>query len=501
MTPRKTHRNLLIACAITVALSSALYTVPAYSDGTPAESSLTYYALGGGEPVMPPVVFNRPERVGFGPSFKLPSLCDLWEYKHLDDILDRYGDMVQSYVEGQLDALGQTIMTNLVANAQGLLASTIQRAMPGLYSYTQSVHGQLGTKISAAKRSCEDVFKEARTSPVSPWKKYSRVAGWQEAMGISYQANGAIQIAGGSNHILDAEESVRESDGNASIEWVGGQAGGLGDPPIRLVEDLVKAGGNILNGRSLRTQYDDDDVNDIDLPNDNPLIDTTIQKASLTTYFPTTEDAVEWATLVVGEQVISTCAAASCDPSTQAGIGLQSAYFAKRQEYLLAWADIIDDVNADATITIDAMRTVSGGRVHIVQEVIESLYGMVPQDAAMYIDRLASDAAVSDTVEKAFTIIRIFETAGTIPEVLSYEKAQSEVEKITSRLRKEIQNMIMEIQISQSLTSKTASALITRNRIQQESGSQINEAGTSGSYAPLSTSISTGEPRLLEDVR
>jgi len=251
----------------------------------------------------------------------------------------------------------------------------------------------------------------------------------------------------------------------------------------------------------LRDQYDDDDINDIDLPNDNPLINTTIQKASLTTYFPTTQDAVEWATLVVGEQVISTCAAASCDPSTQAGIGLQSAYFLKRQEYLLAWADIIDDVNAGATITIDAMRTVSGGRVHIVQEVIEALYGMVPQDAAMYIDRLAADAAVSDTVEKAFTVIRIFETAGTIPEVLSYEKAESEVEKITSRLRKEIQNMIMEIQVSQSLTSQTASALITRNRIQQESGSQINEAGTRGAYAPESTNISQGVPRLLEDVR
>ncbi len=501
MKKQNTKLTLLSSSGVSILLCLSLYTNPVYSDGTPAESSLTYYSLGGGEPVMPPVVFNRPERVGFGPGFKLPSLCDLWEYKHLDDILDRYGDMVTSYVEGQLDALGQTIMTNLVANAEGLLASTIQRAMPGLYSYTQSVHGQLGVKISSAKRSCEEVFKEARTSPVSPWKKYSRVAGWQEAMGITYQTSGAIQIGGGSNHILDAEEAVRESDGNASIEWVGGPAGGLGDPPIRLVEDLVKAGGNILNGRSLRTQYDDDDFNDIDLPNDNPLIDTTVQKASLTTYFPSTADAVEWATLVVGEQVISTCAAASCDPSTQAGIGLQSAYFLKRQEYLLAWSDIIDDVNAGATITIDAMRTVSGGRVHIVQEVIESLYGMVPQDAAMYIDRLASDAAVSDTVEKAFTVIRIFETAGTIPEVLAYEKAQSEVENITSKLRKEIQNMIMEIQISQSLTSKTASALITRNRIQQESGSQVVETGTRGAYAPLSTSLSSGEPMILEEVR
>lgn len=501
MKTRKPKRNHLVSSLVVIAICSAYSISPAIADGTPAESSLTYYRLGGGEPVMPPVVFNRPERVGFGPGFKLPSLCDLWEYKHLDDILDRYGDMVTSYVEGQLDALGQTIMTNLVANAEGLLASTIQRAMPGLYSYTQSVHGQLGTKISAAKRSCEEVFKEARTSPVAPWKKYSRVAGWQEAMGITFQNSGAIQIAGGSNHILDAEESIRESDGNASIEWIGGPAGGLGDPPIRLVEDLVKAGGNILNGRSLRDQYDDDDINDIDLPNDNPLINTTIQKASLTTYFPTTQDAVEWATLVVGEQVISTCAAASCDPSTQAGIGLQSAYFLKRQEYLLAWSDIIDDVNAGATITIDAMRTVSGGRVHIVQEVIEALYGMVPQDAAMYIDRLAADAAVSDTVEKAFTVIRIFETAGTIPEVLSYEKAESEVEKITSRLRKEIQNMIMEIQVSQSLTSQTASALITRNRIQRESGSQIREGGTRGAYAPLSTNISQGVPRYLEDVR
>ena len=500
------NKSLSILVRSLTISTSVFFITNAQSAGTPASSPLTYYKLGGGESVSLPVVLERPGSVAYGPSFKLPSLCNLWDYRHLDDVLDRYGDMVRAHIEGEIDQLGQTLMTNIVANATGLLAASIQRAMPGMYSLTQTSHGQISTKIRFAKTSCEAVMKEANgNGPLDPWKKLSRAEGWKRAMGLDYDAAGNINVTaagpGIQNHILDAQTELAETDGDTGIDWIGGTRGGRDQEPVTLTADLVTAGSNVLAGRTNRALYGLGNVNDIQIADTSTLRDPLPDQPSmLTKHFPSTDDAVEWSTLVVGEQTISTCSAASCNPSTESGIGLQSAYYNQRTLYVERWAELLARYDAGDTITIEDMQTVSGGNVHYVQEVLYAVHNMIRQEQAMYVDRLASDAAVSDTVEKAFTVIRLIEVSQKLPEVMAHSPAHEEARRIVQTLREQIENIMFEIDISKKLASNTALNLIKADRVATLRGSLINEGGTNESYDPEEVDLTTGDPIRLEDL-
>ena len=67
------------------------------------------------------------------------------------------------------------------------------------------------------------------------------------------QALGATLASGGKDAV-SALEVVEKKGGNDGVTWVGGdKAGGSGQKPIRIVNDVTRAGYNLLTSRSVKT--------------------------------------------------------------------------------------------------------------------------------------------------------------------------------------------------------------------------------------------------------
>ena len=266
--------------------------------GPAAESPLMYYEMGGGEPIREPVNVITLPLLSVEAEFTAPHSCDLWDFKHLDDPIDRFETLVKDHIEGTMDQLGQQILINVSAHAEGLLAATIQRAMPGMYDYAQNVHGQLSTEIEVAKGSCERTFDrvENGNNPLNIWKEASSAEAWKEALGVSFNGSGGYTVAGSEN-ILRAEQSIRTNEGATSVPWFGGNKGGDGDEPINVVEDTIKAGYALQSGSTNTAEVNTDTRT---VTYNNPESGENTRGSRLGTLWPSSNDAVKWAKKVVG---------------------------------------------------------------------------------------------------------------------------------------------------------------------------------------------------------
>ena len=58
-----------------------------------------------------------------------------------------------------------------------------------------------------------------------------------------------VQMGIGGNDAVTAKDSVETSNGDNGVPWIGGQAGGAGQPLLQFTGDIVKAGYNINMNR------------------------------------------------------------------------------------------------------------------------------------------------------------------------------------------------------------------------------------------------------------
>ena len=113
-------------------------------------------------------------------------------------------------------------------------------------------------------------------------------------LGWSQMAEGmALRDAVGSNDAVSAVEQAETRRGNDGLPWVGGSnAGGAGQSAIRVVGDVTRAGYNLVNGRGVTDT--------------SSIASTSCASLSCQTW-TSPQQATEWATRVLGEQVQRTC--------------------------------------------------------------------------------------------------------------------------------------------------------------------------------------------------
>ncbi len=483
-------KKSIVVLSVIMALSNAQ---SAYAFGSSAETPLLYFEMGGGEPMREPFTTTKLLSVDLNAGFKTLSACDIWDVKHLENPIETFTDMVKDHVEGTMDQLGQQILINITAMAQGLLASAVQRAMPGMYDYGQNVHAQLDVKLDVAKKSCESVVDEIQggTSPFSDWKNASAGEAWKEALGVSISATGAVTTStiGTQPNIIRAQDAVARNEGNSSIEWFGGKKGGNGAEPIELIKDTVTAGYALQAGTNTTATGATASGNVTFSRADGT---TTDRPNRLGTLWADSEAASEWATKVVGERKVSFCP--TCEGSEfQAGTGLMASYYEEREIFVQGWAAILAKTE---TPTIDEMSGVSGGNVHFTKHVYDALMDMIPQERQLYAERLSADAAISATAEKAMALRRILKSAQSTPEVNAYEHVKEELELVQADLKTELDEMKWAIDLQQALSSNSAGKLVAFHRAKQDRSLAI-PLGTANS-APQDRSILGPKPELRE---
>lgn len=349
------------------------------------------------------------------------------------------GDMsISTTIQNQLNGLSngfQNIMSSVIQSATSAVASLpaliIQRADPGLYNLLTNGVLQARLDFDRSKLTCRAMAE-----------RMADAAGGQ--LGWNQIAEGmALRQAVASTDAVSAIEQAETNRGNDGVPWVGGSnAGGAGQPSVKVVGDVTRAGYNLVNGRSAT------DTSAIDPASCNSLACQT---------WATPQEAVEWATRVLGEQEQRTCD--SCTKTqTVPGVGLTPLIQEEYDTKLEALQELIDGTR---NTTFEHLRAAGSVSLPITRGVIEALRDEPDQD--ILARRLASEVALAAVLEKALLLQRTLLTGKKEPNVAANQLAVEAVNQESDTLDREITNLRTELELRRTLANNSPMAIIQRH--------------------------------------
>lgn len=302
----------------------------------------------------------------------------------------------------------QQLMGQVIQNAQSAVASLpamiIQRSYPQLYELLSNGVLQGRLDFDKSKLDCQTM-----TNKAADWllgnkvKQAATATAWQQAAASSTDPN-------------QAQAAVEAVKANNGLTWVGGQQrGGQGQQPIRPVGDTVRAGYNILHGRTNPTTtttvsgggggWGSVTSNTGSWPGGGGQSgsSTTVAgssseacKGGMCTVWGSPEDAANWTKKVLGESELQTCD--DCEVATgTAGTGLMKDQEEEQQEIVTKLSNM---VSGSLPITAENLRQVSAGEnLAVSRSVIEAIRS--DPESALLINRLANEMATARTLTKA----------------------------------------------------------------------------------------------------
>ena len=370
------------------------------------------------------------------------------------------GDMsIQTTLKNQLNGVTngfQQIMSSVIQSATSAVASLpaliIQRADPGLYNLLTNGVLQARLDFDRSKLTCRAMAE-----------KMAETAGGQ--LGWSQMAEGlALRDAVSSTDAVSAVEQAETRRGNDGVPWVGGSnAGGSGQPAIKVVGDVTRAGYNLVNGRGVTDT--------------SAIAPASCASLSCQTW-TTPQAAVEWATRVLGEKEQRTCDACT-KTETVPGVGLtpliQDEYDAKLQA-------LQDLVSKAKNTTPENLREAGSASLPITRGVIEALRD--EPDQHLLSQRLASEVALASVLEKALLLQRTLLTGKKEPNVAANQLAVEAVNHESDTLDREIRNLKTELELRRELANNSPMAIIQRH------GTRAARVGSTKAIRCLTASIS-----------
>ena len=423
LTNLSTKVRRLLAGALALCCGLALAQPVGFQASGPVIGDDVMYSIGGGSAVsMGRAAGMRSIGVGVGWNSNL--IC---------------GDMsIQTTLRNQLNGITngfQQIMGNVIQSATSAVASLpaliIQRADPGLYNLLTNGVLQARLDFDRSKLTCRAMAE-----------KMADTAGGQ--LGWSQMAEGmALRDAVASTDAVSAIEQAETRRGNDGVPWVGGSnAGGAGQPAVRVVGDVTRAGYNLVNGRGVT------DTSSI----------SAASCASLSCQTWTSpQQAIEWATRVLGEQVQRTCD--SCTKTeTVPGVGLTPLI---QEEYEAKLETLQALISGTRNTTFENLRTAGSSSLPITRGVIEALRDEPDQD--LLARRLASEVALSSVLEKALLLQRTLLTGKKEPNVAANQLAVEAVNHESNTLDQEVRNLKTELELRRELANNSPMAIIQRH--------------------------------------
>jgi len=357
-------------------------------------------------------------------------------------------------LHNQLNGITQgfkSIMSGLIEDATAAVASLpaliIQRADPGLYNLLTNGILQARLDYDRSKTSCRVIANHLADLAQGEF-------GWDQlSEGL------ALRDAVGSNDAVAAIDTAESNHGNAGVPWVGGtNAGGAGQPSIKIVADVTRTGYNLLNGRA---------VNDA----------TTINPAACNNglaceAWPSPDAAAAWAVRVLGEREQRTCEDCTKMQAT-AGAGLTPLI---QEEYETKLTVLQGLVTGAQPPSVENLEAAGSDAVPITRGVIEALRD--EQDQDVLAKRLASEVALSSVLEKALTLQRTLITGRGEPNVAANHLAQEAVDHESTLLEQEINNLRTELELRRELAANSPMAIIQRQSGRSDASSGVFQGDT-----------------------
>jgi integrating conjugative element protein (TIGR03755 family) len=343
------------------------------------------------------------------------------------------------------------IMSGLIQDATTAVASLpaliIQRADPGLYNLLTNGILQARLDYDRSKTACRAIANHLADLAQGEF-------GWDQlSEGL------ALRDAVGGNDAITAINTAESNHGNAGVPWIGGaNAGGAGQPSIKVVGDVTRTGYNLLNGRAI---------------NDATSITPAACNNGLTCRaWPSPGAAAAWAVRVLGEREQRTCE--DCNKTqTTAGAGLTPLI---QEEYETKLTALQALVSGTQPMSVDNIEAASSDAIPLTRGVIEALRD--EQDQDVLAKRLASEVALSSVLEKALTLQRTLLAGRGEPNVAANHLAQEAVSQEDNILEREIDNLKSELELRRELAGNSPMAIIQRRGVRGDASSGTFQGDT-----------------------
>ena len=413
---KNTFLPSLVALGIMLSLMSTTTLANEYN--VSAQGSTLYdkvfYQIGGGSAVIPAAARKKAHEYGFGIGWNGDLMCGNFDMKMT------VKNQLNGITEGFKD-----LMSNIIESATGAVASLpamiIQRANPQLYDIL--INGILQARINFdnLKTSCEEMTNKAGD--------YLSNSNWHW---MAKNQNFG-RIAQDEPDAVRAKKKIDQESGKNGITWIGGEKkGGSGQESISLFSDVIKAGFNMANGQRA--------TNKSAIPDCDGM---------LCTVWKSPKDVADWGTQVLGEMTKVTCT--DCGTSiTKPGTGLAPIIEEENIAVLTALESVLNKKNP----TAEDLRSISSTQMPVTRGLLEAL--KEDPDVQLLATRLASEIAISRTLEKALLLRRTMLTGMREPNVANNKEALSELDKQLTALDREIEQVEMEMRLQRQITGNTA---------------------------------------------
>mgnify|MGYP003629718094 CR=1 FL=1 len=423
-----------------IALSIAIGPV-SYAAQAPTEDGLWYYEIGGAEPVSVPA---NPAVVSttLGGSAQLGLGYSCGKFDPVAAVTNTLND-IGSGVDNMMNAM-TAAATSAIASLPALI---LQRANPGLYDLFQNALIKAEETMQLATKSCEQMETEIAQgkNPYADLITLSKGNDWKVQMGI------------GGNDAVTAKDTVESSNGDNGVPWIGGQAGGTGQPVLEFTGDIVEAGYNINMNRAVT------DTSPV------PAASAT----RLSEIWSTPGEARDWTVDVVGENIVTTCD--TCRKDSIPGTGLLPKLY---QESATVTTEIQNLVSGATPPTLANLDQITAPGVAITRQVIEAIREMPASEQSLIMGRLVSEISTARTVEKALYARRLLLSGRQVPEVYATEVAREHADNSIAELDKEIENLLFETRVRKEVVSDTVATLLERAAAKRQSSLTVPEVPT-----------------------
>jgi integrating conjugative element protein (TIGR03755 family) len=413
-----------------VALCFLILSVHAWALESPSDDSLFYYKIGGGRDIaIPPSLNIMTIDLSLSGQASALSCSGFDPMVAIESSLDNLKDGV----DNAINAI-ELAATAAIANLPGYI---LQKANPGLYDLFQNALLRANESFSLATKSCERIQYEIanNTNPFDEWVTVSWGDSWKRSAGI-----------GGAN-IHDAVDTAEDAP-DEGIAWVGGiKAGGVNQPPIRVLSDVAKAGLNILSQRPPETNSN--------LPNN----------AALAQHFTGPNAVDQWINNVLGEIEVGLCE--GCPKGAQPGKGLIPTIEEATEIIVPLLADLVSGATPP---TRSNLKQVDAPGIAVTLQVILAIRNQLSDERSIVINKLAQEIAEARVMEEAMIIRRLLLAGRKEGHVAANAIAQQEIIQALKELEGEITNVIFEKDArDQFVTSTVVELLLRDNAIRQSS--------------------------------
>lgn len=440
--------------SITVLTLSVTLATPMFAHAQSADR--LYYDIGGAAPFgVSAGLGHGPHVNGLGASWNVNASCGNFDI----------GATVSNQLNGITSGF-QNIMGNVISNATGAVASLpamiIQRSNPALYDLLTNGVLQGRLDFDKSKLSCRNMSKRLADATVGGQMQ-------QAAMAENWQG-----MAASNADAVAVQQAAEQQAGNDGRTWVGGQKrGGVGQPPVRVVDDTVTAGYNLLYGRTDPTSNESvsgggGGWGSVATSSGEWVGGGGIAgggggggggddcQGGMCTLWGSPDEAAEWATKIVGDTVIRTCD--GCEKSQSvAGTGLIREL---EKEQQAIHESLLDMLNG-GEITQSKLNDVSAGSgLAVSRGVIEAMRSD-PQ-GPLLAQRLASEMALARTLIKAMWARRTLIAGATDPGIQNNQAGMSVLDRKLAALNRDIELLQSEMEIRNSLASSTAMTALQR---------------------------------------